>query len=241
MTDMVWAPNAGNGWPWGVQRSQIPPRDFELMDTNRNGILDSGDDPYAPFWPGDEYVDWIGASNYHFGTTPPYYENTLPYLGEFEANINAYDLYQRYGPGKNKPFLIAETGAAFHPREPVGPGELPIKQAWWRQTITNSTFLDTYSQIKLICMFEFIKIEGDNNNDLRDFRVSFNPDVASAFIQDFAAVKNRYYTTVYKPRIVIKNPPSVGELPAAGKPSSNSEWVNSMWTSFLVFLGVNAL
>ena len=25
------------------------------------------DDPYAPFWPGDDVVDWVGMSVYHWG------------------------------------------------------------------------------------------------------------------------------------------------------------------------------
>jgi hypothetical protein len=25
------------------------------------------DDPYTPYWPGDEWVDWIGMSLFHFG------------------------------------------------------------------------------------------------------------------------------------------------------------------------------
>ena len=53
------------------------------MDTNKNGVVDTGDgklaevlffskpyfiaDPYGPYYPGDEWVDWVGMSIYHFG------------------------------------------------------------------------------------------------------------------------------------------------------------------------------
>jgi hypothetical protein len=30
---------------------------FDAMDTNKNGKLDKDDDPFSPFYPGDEYVD----------------------------------------------------------------------------------------------------------------------------------------------------------------------------------------
>lgn len=36
--------------------------DIALLDTNRNGILDAADDAFAPYYPGDAYVDWIGLS-----------------------------------------------------------------------------------------------------------------------------------------------------------------------------------
>lgn len=37
------------------------------MDTNHNGRLDVGDDPYSPYYPGDEYVDYIATSAFSYG------------------------------------------------------------------------------------------------------------------------------------------------------------------------------
>ena len=112
-TDMVWAPNAGNGYPWDTNNG-LTASNLALLDTNHYGVVDAGDDPYSPYYPGDDYVDWIGASNYHFGTSFPYLDNSIPRPGEFEDNINSYNLYQTYAAKKNKPFMIAETGAAWH-------------------------------------------------------------------------------------------------------------------------------
>lgn len=147
----------------------------------------------------DDYVDWVGASSYHFGTTPPYKENTIPAAGDFTANLNAAGLYATYAIAKNKPMLIAETGAAYHPNIPSGASELAIKQAWWRQSITSPTFLDQYPMVKLFCMFEFAKLEGDDGDDLRDFRVSHNSLVRDAFQKDFTGVKDRYALATYVP------------------------------------------
>ena len=36
--------------------------DQTALDTNKNGILDAGDDAFSPYYPGDQYVDWIGVS-----------------------------------------------------------------------------------------------------------------------------------------------------------------------------------
>lgn len=111
LTMLCWAPNAGNGWPYGVDLSYFNDQDRPLVDTNGNGRLDAGDDPYAAFYPGDEYVDWIGTSNYHFGSVPPYTDNFMPYPGQFEENLNYIpgDLYHAYCALKNKVNICFNT------------------------------------------------------------------------------------------------------------------------------------
>nr|KAJ3420537.1 hypothetical protein HK105_005551 [Polyrhizophydium stewartii] len=97
--------------------------------------------------------------------------------------------------------LIAETAAAFHTNTPKGngDGEFAVKQAFWRQYLTNATFLDQYERIKLISLFEFKKYEeklSNGQDDLRDFRITNNSQILTAFMQDFAAVKSRYIESV---------------------------------------------
>lgn len=61
----LWAPNSGNGYPFGEQKysADINSAEFDrLMDTNQDGKYDIDDDPYTPFYPGDEWVDWVGFS-----------------------------------------------------------------------------------------------------------------------------------------------------------------------------------
>ncbi|RKO90538.1 hypothetical protein BDK51DRAFT_10402, partial [Blyttiomyces helicus] len=75
----VWAPNiSGGGYPWGglgtapfVNNGTDTPKtaanalnadEFTALDTNGDQILDAADDPYLPYWPGPQYVHWIGAS-----------------------------------------------------------------------------------------------------------------------------------------------------------------------------------
>lgn len=36
------------------------------------------DDAYAPYYPGDEAVDWVGMPLYHWGSRYPWGENELP-------------------------------------------------------------------------------------------------------------------------------------------------------------------
>ena len=35
---------------------------YAAMDTNGDGVVSDLDDPYAPYYPSDAYVDWVGMS-----------------------------------------------------------------------------------------------------------------------------------------------------------------------------------
>jgi hypothetical protein len=63
LTAMVWAPNVGSGYPFtSSEYNYVTPKpgsvDFNSLDTNRDGVLNNNDDPYLPYYPGDQYVDW---------------------------------------------------------------------------------------------------------------------------------------------------------------------------------------
>ena len=62
---MMWAPNSGNGYPFigGPFSVNVNMTDFDrTLDTNGDGKFDHSDDPYSPYYPGDDYVDWVGQS-----------------------------------------------------------------------------------------------------------------------------------------------------------------------------------
>ncbi|KAI9011400.1 hypothetical protein BC832DRAFT_590627 [Gaertneriomyces semiglobifer] len=69
-TAVVWAPTSAHGYPYITRSSQdttsLPPQKgdprFAEMDTNGDGVLDVQDDPFSPYYPGDEFVDWIGVT-----------------------------------------------------------------------------------------------------------------------------------------------------------------------------------
>ena len=196
----LWAPNASNGYPftggeYSTTKASASAADFAALDTNKNGEFDALDDPYTPFYPGDDYVDWVGFSLYHYGTQYPWVTNDVPIPGKAEAilvgkpgwgHFNFYEMFCGSGAGGqptslsrgDKPFMVTETGSTVHMA--VGPStqtatQVPanggaesraqIKQGWWRQLI-NSTFLEQYPKIKGISTFEFIKYE---ETSWRDF------------------------------------------------------------------------
>lgn len=161
--NMIWAPNMGAGYPYdGGVYSMTPAlsaTEYQALDTNGDGRLTEADDPYLPFYPGNEYVDWVGLSAYWFGLDYPYDSNDMPTAGRFgdlihgrlstnatAAPVTNWDFYATFAEKNNKPFFVTESGAAFHayqvpnPNSTVnvgaiapGPGALAIKQAWWRQ------------------------------------------------------------------------------------------------------------
>ena len=134
-------------------------RSFEVFSLLN--LIAQKDDAYSPYYPGDEYVDWIGASIYTYGTRFPWSDNSVATPGKFLASLNDRNFYQTYAAAKNKSFAISETAASFHVNTPLGAGvgELEVKRSWWRQYITNETFLSEYKQLRLVCLFEFQKFE----------------------------------------------------------------------------------
>lgn len=57
---MVWAPSYAAGYPFTEAYGAVEGLDsgnVTALDTDGNGLIDSGDDPYAPYYPGDDAVD----------------------------------------------------------------------------------------------------------------------------------------------------------------------------------------
>ncbi|KAI8906387.1 hypothetical protein EDD86DRAFT_193299 [Gorgonomyces haynaldii] len=60
-TDLVWSPAQGAGYPFSQNvTNRMSLDDLAALDTNKDGKIDSQDDPYMPFYPGDDLVDWVG-------------------------------------------------------------------------------------------------------------------------------------------------------------------------------------
>lgn len=135
------------------------------------------------------------------------------------------NFYRDYAVAKNKPYMIAETAAAFHENSPFGAGvgELETKRSWWRQYITNPTFLAAHPNLKLICLFEFQKFEetfADGTPSLRDFRATTDPTILAAFLADLGPARSFYLTGNFTgtPPTVVAGGSTVrtGDLPPSG-------------------------
>ena len=192
---MMWAPNYGGGYPFagGQYEAQPGAEGFAVLDTDGDGRLTTADDPYAPYYPGDEFVDWVGMSLYHWGNQHPWGENEIPEPGKFAAQLTGTydgaggddravpDFYAVYGEQHGKPVAIPETAALYNPAR-NGAGELAIKDAWWGQVL-DSSVPQKFPQLKMVNWFEWNKHEAEIDGVV-DWTTTSTPAVADAFVAD---------------------------------------------------------
>lgn len=191
-TATVWAPNYGGGYPFaGGPHEARPGTDtFAALDTNSDGRLSMADDPYGPYYPGDDVVDWVGMSLYHWGNSYPWGENELPEPGKFVAQLTGGyvgangddravpDFSAVYSVGKAKPLAITET-AAFHVRGAGGADEMTTKRAWWTQVL-DPAVAQRAPRLAMVNWFEWDKDEPEVGQPV-DWTVTREPAMAAEF------------------------------------------------------------
>ncbi len=192
---MMWAPNYGGGYPFTGGAHAAPPGSeaYGILDTSADGTVDEGDDPYAPYYPGDEAVDWVGMSLYHWGDSHPWGDNVVPeedkfvdqltgtYVGAAGDESAVPDFYADYAEERGKPLGIPETAAFFRPGGP-GADELAVKRAWWSQLVDPSVHRD-FPRLQMVNWFEWRKHEPEVDAVV-DWRATGTPDVAQAYAGD---------------------------------------------------------
>jgi hypothetical protein len=141
-TVMVWQPYLGRDYPFERHRSAPAPgsEGFTALDTNGDGRWDGSDGAYAPYYPGDDAVDWVGLTAYHDDTGGNSAVNTLPAGGELSAMLTqsgGEDFYASYSRGRNKPMVLHT--AAFYSPAAGGAANKDIKMSWWDQVLGTST------------------------------------------------------------------------------------------------------
>jgi hypothetical protein len=193
---MIWAPNEGGGYPFsgGAFEAQPGTEEHAVLDTNGDGRLDGHDDPYAPYYPGDEAVDWVGMSLYHWGNAYPWGENELPPTGKFGALLagkpvvehaepgDVPDFYAIYADRHAKPMAIIETAALYDPAARTGPTEAELKSAWFSQVFSAET-RDAFPWVRMINWFEWRKVEPEVGRVI-DWRLSADTELARSLLTD---------------------------------------------------------
>jgi hypothetical protein len=197
---MMWAPNEGSGYPFSGGKFAAAPgsADAKALDTNGDGALTRTDDPYAPYYPGDDAVDWIGVSLYQWGLAYPWGENEIPRAGTFaalltgrstgaEANEVAIpNLYKVYADGHDKPIAIVETAILYDPAPPPGgPSEAKLKTAWFDQVFAGTNRTE-FPRIGMINWFEWRKMETEVGRVI-DWRLAADPALAKSLLASVPA------------------------------------------------------
>jgi hypothetical protein len=199
-SSMMWAPNYGGGYPFtGGPHRALPGSAAALaLDTDADGAVTALDDPYAPYWPGDEAVDWVGMSLYHWGSAAPWGENEVPEPGKLVAQLTGEyvglggddravpDFHAVYGVAHGKPVAIPETAALYVPGA-GGDAEPAVKQGWWRQ-VFDPALHRTLPRLAMVNWFEWDKREPEVDADV-DWRAVADPalrDAVRADVPDWA-------------------------------------------------------
>jgi hypothetical protein len=176
----VWSPAAGESYPFAADTAL----DDARLDTNQNGQLDGGDDPYGPYYPGDDVVDWVGLSAYHDTSGGGAPVNSVPIDGELNADLDGpgdLGFYQRFAEAGQKPMML-ETAAFFSPGA-GGPGELEIKQAWWRQVLAATTE-SQHPLLNVVMWRDSSSSRAVVGEVVIDWSLTGSADVAAAFRSD---------------------------------------------------------
>jgi len=117
-----------------------------------SGLLGGGRrDPFAPFYPGDDVVDWVALDFYERGWTMPMPGAKL-WGGQFGHNLTndaaddsstarneSVNFYQTYAVKKNKPLMVGETGATLSYRTDLPADQRAIMNHEWKTGYWNTS------------------------------------------------------------------------------------------------------
>ena len=182
---MVWSPTAAKDYPFR-EATSAPPKGvpLESLDTTGDGVWDSEDSAYEPYYPGNDVVDWVGLSVYHDTTGAGPAKNTVPVPGEFNdalhpsntgAGIDGF--YSSYVEARAKPLLI-ETGAFYSPGA-GGAAEDEVKRTWWEQVFA-AVADPRNAAVRSVVWNETVGLRDEGRISI-DWRVTADTSLAGAF------------------------------------------------------------
>jgi hypothetical protein len=192
---MVWSPVYGSGYPFGREQgtdSEIDlsgARETEHLDTDGDGRVDERDDPYGPYYPGDEAVDWVGLFVYRFGQSQGVNRNVTPPPGEVRDRLDESwgygrkarrdSFYDRFASARDQPMLL-ETSALYNPAV-GGDSELELKRTWWRAVLAE---VRDRPLIGAISWLELARVEPEVADQPVDWQAAGTPGSARALLGD---------------------------------------------------------
>lgn len=195
---MVWQPFQARDYPFTRNRNAPASGSpgFAALDTNSDGAWNGLDAPYAPYYPGDDVVDWAGLTTQHDDTGGKAAVNTLPADGELDSLLTGTargaapggdggaasdgdgdaNFYESYAVRRDKPLLL-QTAAYYSPSA-GGPSETDIKSGWWKQVLGEAA-PGKLERIAAVVWDEKTDV-GDAGNTIIDWRLTRNAAVAAA-------------------------------------------------------------
>ena len=193
-TAMLWSPNYGAGYPFRTPSAEDNTSEsLAILDTDGDGQLTMNDDPYAPYYPGDEYVDWVGMTLLHWGGAYPWGENEVPEPDKFVQQLQGRhvgangdesylpNFHETYVVATGKPLMVL-TSALVNTEIHDGASALDIKQGWWRQVFGAAR--NQIPELALVEWFERSRNEPEAGNALIDWTIAEDEAVREAFLTD---------------------------------------------------------
>ena len=111
-----------------------------------NNVVDGVTEDYRPYYPGDDYVDWIGIDSYT--------ANRMVYFRDvFEPPTQLVDWYATYAP-RGKPMSIGEIG--IQPQSTY-PSRSPTRPEWFADAQT------ALKEMPLIKLFSYFDVSNNRN------------------------------------------------------------------------------
>jgi hypothetical protein len=194
---MLWTVAYGAGYPFGRAYGAVPgagPREVDQLDTTGDGRVDAADDPYGPYYPGAQAVDWVGMTMYHFGRRPAFGDGRRPEPGEVAARLDEKygygsgapadraSFYDRYSRSTGTPFAL-ETGILTVPGRAGADPELAVKRDWWRQVLSPD-LRASYPNLAAIAWLEEQRPEDEVDGADVDWRATHTDELAAALKDD---------------------------------------------------------
>jgi hypothetical protein len=192
---MCWIPGQAWGYPWG------------------------GSGPgsgYDEYYPGDEYVDWVGLTVYD----RDWNENNSSEADLFNSALNYLDFYTRYAKDKGKSMMIAETAlfdANWDPtsggiRQALTSAQLADEKNQWIGQIYNlNNLIASFRYINLIVWFNVLKKEDFSSENHQFGNISVDWRIPTS--GGYEIYKERIQTAYFRSQVLTGIENSATEVP----------------------------
>ncbi|KAJ3184123.1 hypothetical protein HK101_009855 [Irineochytrium annulatum] len=197
MTAMVWTTTNAALYPFYASQSPIPsastdPANLLVLDTNHNGYLDAGDDPFSPYYPGDQYVDWVGLTliQSSIDLDPTTLQTNPPEPTALSDALLLHNFYATYTSSLDRlhaarPLLLSSTGLPYRLNgtmlgSPTSDADLTLKRGWWMQIIQA---FGAWENLRAVVWREGRGVEGGVDVD---YGITDVAEVRQRFLNDFA-------------------------------------------------------
>ena len=162
--------------------------------------VNTGKLPFMQFYPGDEWVDWVGLDGFNWGNSIGWRSFSEVFAGSYEA----------LAAETSKPILIAETGSGEEDGD---------KAAWVTSALLRE--LADFELVRAVVWF--------NSVDRSDFRVASSPSALAAFREGIALPRysGGRAELLATPPVRVAGPVAAIPIPSGGYGAPS--WLEELW------------